>query len=47
MIASQVTSFSGWRDALHGVELTEHGAHVVPSIFIIRHLAEEGDACLL
>jgi hypothetical protein len=47
MVASQVMSFSGQRGALRGVELTEHGAHTVPGVFIIGHLAEEGDARLL
>jgi hypothetical protein len=42
--ASQVMSFFGRRDALRGVELIERGAHAAPSVFIIGHLAEEGDA---
>jgi hypothetical protein len=37
-------SFSGRRGALRGVELIERRAYVAPGIFIIGHLAEEGDA---
>jgi hypothetical protein len=44
---SQVMSFFDRRGALCSVELTEHGAHAVPGVFIIGHLAEEGDACPL
>jgi hypothetical protein len=44
MAVPQVTSLSGQRSALRGVEIAERGAHVAPGVFIIGHLAEEGDA---
>jgi hypothetical protein len=44
MVVPQFMSLSGQRSALCGIELTERGAHAAPGVFIIDHLAEEGDA---
>jgi hypothetical protein len=38
------TRYSGWHSTLRVVELTEHGAHAAPSIYILGHLAEEDEA---
>jgi hypothetical protein len=40
-------SFSGKHSTMRFVELTERGAHAVPSIYVLSHLAEEDDARLL
>jgi hypothetical protein len=37
-------SFFGQSSALRIIEITERGAHVAPSVFIIGHLAKEGNA---
>jgi hypothetical protein len=42
--APQAMSFSGQRSALCIVQLMERGAHTTPGVFVIGHLAEEGDA---
>jgi hypothetical protein len=44
MATPQVTSLSDQRSALRGIEIVERGAHAAPGVFIIGHLAEEGDA---
>jgi hypothetical protein len=47
MAAPQAMSYPGRCDTLRVIELTEHGAHAAPSIFVLDHLAEEDEACPL
>jgi hypothetical protein len=44
MAAPQVMSLSGQHGTPRVVELAERRAHTTPGVFIIIHLAKEGDA---